>query len=59
MGRGGVTGTDKDGRLTIGQTVWSISEQNSSYFAPSQASFMINFRVADLRGLLANLREEG
>ncbi len=27
--------------------------------SPSEASFMINFRVADLEGLIAALREEG
>lgn len=40
-------------------TVWTIMEQGNDYFAPSSAPFMINYRVADLDGLLAQLRDEG
>lgn len=43
----------------LGQTVWSIMADSSSPFAPSQAPFMINYRVADLHGLLELLRSEG
>jgi predicted enzyme related to lactoylglutathione lyase len=39
------------------KTAWFIG--NGSNFKPSDASFMINYRVADLRGLLKLLREEG
>ena len=42
-----------------GMTVWSFFPRDSTYFDPSKASFMINFRVADLDGLLAALRAEG
>jgi catechol 2,3-dioxygenase-like lactoylglutathione lyase family enzyme len=42
-----------------GMTVWSLFPRDSKYFDPSRASFMINFRVADLDGLLAALRAEG
>lgn len=42
-----------------GATVWSVFEPDSDYFAPSQAPFMVNYRVADLHGLLAALRAEG
>lgn len=42
-----------------GMTVWSLFRRDSKYFAPSKASFMINFRVADLDGLLAALRAAG
>lgn len=42
-----------------GTTVWSIFEQDSNYFAPSSAPFMINYRVADLDAVLAALRAEG
>lgn len=42
-----------------GTTVWSIFEDSSSYFAPSTAGFMINYRVEDLHALIAILREEG
>jgi predicted enzyme related to lactoylglutathione lyase len=42
-----------------GVTVWSIMPDSTTYFAPSQAGFMINFRVADLDALLELLRQEG
>jgi catechol 2,3-dioxygenase-like lactoylglutathione lyase family enzyme len=42
-----------------GMTVWSLFRRDSTYFDPSRAPFMINFRVADLDGLLAALRAEG
>ncbi len=43
----------------VGTTVWSPFEESTTYFAPSTASFMINYRVEDLHALLAVLREEG
>ena len=42
-----------------GMTIWSPFAQDTKYMEPSPASFMINFRVADLDGLLAALRAEG
>jgi predicted enzyme related to lactoylglutathione lyase len=42
-----------------GTTVWSPFKSDTTHFAPSNASFMINYRVADLHALLAKLREEG
>lgn len=44
---------------TDGATVWSIFEPTSNYFAPSEATFMVNYRVADLMALLETLRAEG
>jgi len=43
----------------IGQTVWSIFAGHTKYFEPSKSSFMINYRVADLVAVLAQLRSEG
>ncbi len=43
----------------VGTTVWSPFAEDTTYFAPSQASFMINFRVDDLHALLDVLRSEG
>lgn len=48
---------DAAGAPANGTTAWAVG--NGSNFAPSNASFMINYRVADLRGLLKALREEG
>lgn len=42
-----------------GKTVWAIFPKSTEYFKPSQSSFMMNFRVADLDGLLKALKEEG
>lgn len=42
-----------------GSTVWCPFPSDTKYFEPSSAPFMINFRVADLHGLLAALRAEG
>jgi predicted enzyme related to lactoylglutathione lyase len=42
-----------------GQTVWSVFAADSSYFAPSTAPFMVNYRVDDLDALLRQLRAEG
>jgi predicted enzyme related to lactoylglutathione lyase len=41
------------------QTVWSIFPANTTYFAPSDAAFMFNFRVRDLKAMLAQLRAAG
>jgi predicted enzyme related to lactoylglutathione lyase len=48
---------DAAGAPANGTTVWSVGD--GSYFAPSNATFMVNYRVADLHGLLRLLREEG
>lgn len=42
-----------------GMTLWSPFAAGTDYMAPSSASFMVNFRVADLDSLLAALRAEG
>lgn len=42
-----------------GYSVWSTFKNDTDYFAPSTKEFMINFRVADLVGLLAELKKEG
>lgn len=48
-----------DNPTGAGTTIWSPFPEATGYFAPSQASFMVNFRVADLHALLAVLRDEG
>lgn len=48
---------DSVGAPVKGTTTWTVND--GSYFAPSNASFMINYRVADLHQLLKALREEG
>lgn len=51
--------TDDSGKPVGGTTAWSLIGTDSKQFAPSTATFMVNYRVADLHGLLAALRSEG
>lgn len=43
----------------VGTTIWSVADGTSDCFGSSKAPFMINYRVADLKALLAALRAEG
>jgi predicted enzyme related to lactoylglutathione lyase len=42
-----------------GLTVWTLTEQSSKWFAPSESSFMINYRVDDLEALAKQLAAAG
>ncbi len=42
-----------------GPLVWSAFAADTTYFEPSKSPFMINFRVKDLRAMLAQLRAAG
>jgi predicted enzyme related to lactoylglutathione lyase len=42
-----------------GLTVWHVAKKDSKWFSPSTSSFMINYRVDDLDGLLEQLRAGG
>ena len=48
-----------DNPAGVGSTNWSIMKDESTYFAPSESRFMVNYRVADLHALVKVLREEG
>jgi predicted enzyme related to lactoylglutathione lyase len=43
----------------VGTTIWNPFKEDTSYFAPGTASFMINYRVDDLHAVIAALRAEG
>ena len=49
----------EDPQTDGGATAWSIFPESSKYFDPSTQPFMINFRVANLQELLAELRAAG
>ena len=51
--------TDSDGKPTGGTTVWCVFKETSDKFAPGDPPFMVNYRVQDLRALLAALKAEG
>lgn len=53
------TWTDEKGQPVAGTTIWSVSPSDDQHFVPGTASFMINYRVEDLRALVKVLREEG
>ena len=50
---------DGSGNPVKGSTIWSVGAAGGAQFAPGRASFMINYRVEDLAGLLEALRAEG
>ena len=50
---------EDDAPEKMGETVWSIFDGVTKYFAPSDASFMLNYRVADIDAVLEQLRAEG
>ncbi|HEY0528722.1 MAG TPA: VOC family protein [Gemmatimonadaceae bacterium] len=53
------TWADAEGKPVAGTTAWLINSAESKQFAPSTASFMVNYRVDNLDDLLDALREEG
>ena len=53
------TWADAEGKPVGGTTVWSVHSEDSDQFAPSKASFMVNYRVEDLYGLVTLLKAEG
>jgi catechol 2,3-dioxygenase-like lactoylglutathione lyase family enzyme len=48
-----------DGAEDGGLTVWHVAERDSQWFSPSKASFMINYRVDDMAGIVAQLERAG
>ena len=44
---------------TGGTTAWLIDPEGSDHFAPSKASFMVNYRVEDLQAVVTALKAEG
>jgi predicted enzyme related to lactoylglutathione lyase len=50
---------DANGTPVGGTTIWSVGPQDGDQFAPSGASFMINYRVEDLHAVVAALKAEG
>jgi catechol 2,3-dioxygenase-like lactoylglutathione lyase family enzyme len=42
-----------------GFTVWSTFDADTKYFGPGKQNHMINYRVANLKKMLAQLKKEG
>jgi predicted enzyme related to lactoylglutathione lyase len=51
--------TDAEGKPVGTTTAWSIESEKSDHFAPSSATFMVNYLVDDLYALVKALKEEG
>lgn len=50
---------DDEGKAVSGTTAWCINSADNDYFSPSNAPFMINYRVEDVHALVQLLKEEG
>ena len=50
---------DDEGPREQAYSMWTLFKSDSTYFAPSDKPFMLNFRVDDLHALLAKLRAAG
>lgn len=53
----GKDGTDATGTALV--TVWSTFPHDTTYFGPGERQCMLNYRVADLDAMLAQLRADG
>ncbi len=42
-----------------GMTVWTVADKDTDWFSPSEAGFMINYRVDDMAGMLDHLKSKG
>jgi predicted enzyme related to lactoylglutathione lyase len=49
----------KDAPTQPGSTTWATFPESTKFFDPTTARFMLNYRVNDLDGMLARLREAG
>ncbi len=56
---GAILSWPEDKAVDGGMTVWSTANADSKWFAPSESSFMINYRVDDMDELLAQLKANG
>lgn len=50
---------DEKNPETVGSTVWAPFKEETTYFAPSEKEFMINYRVENLDLLLNQLKGNG
>ena len=40
-----------------GITVWGVGEKDTEWFSPSKSSFMINYRIDEMDGMVAQLKQ--
>src|SRR5215207_8923986 len=56
---GSIINWTDDAKVDGGMTVWSTAASDSKWFAPSESTFMINYRIDDMDGMIAQLKEKG
>ena len=56
---GSIINWTDDAQVDGGMTVWATAAPDSKWFAPSESSFMINYRIDDMDGMLAQLKANG
>ena len=54
---GAVLQWEQDTAEDEGLTVWHVAENDSEWFSPSDAGFMINYRVDDMAGMIRQLTD--
>ena len=54
---GAVMNWEEDTADDKGLTVWHVAEKDSDWFSPSDAGFMINYRVDDMAGVIRQLTD--
>ena len=56
---GAVLNWQEDEAEDKGLTVWHVAARDSDWFSPSEAPFMINYRVDDMDGMIRQLEAGG
>lgn len=56
---GAVLNWQEDEAEDKGLTVWHVAAKDSDWFSPSEAPFMINYRVDDMDGMIRQLEAGG
>ena len=56
---GGIISWEADKKPDNGLTVWNLAKADSTWFAPSESSFMINYRVDNMDEFLQQLQSAG
>ncbi|HET6512611.1 MAG TPA: VOC family protein [Candidatus Kapabacteria bacterium] len=56
---GSVLRWEEDSADDKGLTVWSTAKSDTKWFSPSGSSFMINYRIDDMDGMIEQLKAGG
>lgn len=56
---GAILNWQEDTAEDKGLTVWNVAKKDTQWFSPSDSSFMINYRVDDMAGMIEQLKAGG